>query len=93
MRKKNMVKFEWDDLHHGALIISAIRYCLGRATYMPSLVQEATIEFLPYLSLNDLKVISSDIRKCDNYGMKEDEDSWVLFLSAVESEIDKRKGG
>lgn len=46
----------------GTLAICAIRYCHGRQTYMPSLVQEIVGRHLSKLSDKDLQVMIND---CD----------------------------
>jgi hypothetical protein len=44
----------------GTLCICALRYCHGRQTYMPSLVQNIVIRQFKDLSDRDLKVIAED---------------------------------
>ena len=44
----------------GTLCICALRYCHGRRTYMPSLVQSIVIKHFCDLSEKDLKVIADD---------------------------------
>ena len=44
----------------GTLCICALRYCHGRRTYMPSLVQQIVIAHFRDLSDRDLKVIADD---------------------------------
>jgi hypothetical protein len=42
-------------------VISALRYCLGRMTYMPSLVIEFVTPYLQEMETKDLYVIQRDI--------------------------------
>ena len=44
----------------GTLCICALRYCHGRKTYMPSMVQEIVSRHFGDLSDRDLKVIADD---------------------------------
>ena len=46
----------------GTLCVCALRYCHGRQTYMPSLVQQIVIAHFKDLSDKDLKVIADDER-------------------------------
>lgn len=78
----------------GAILICAIRYCLGRQTYMPSLVTEFIKPLLPQLDKNTLNVMAKDIRNAENYGDERiDKPMWVRFLNDIEQEICKRKEG
>ena len=82
----------------GTLCICAIRYCLGRKTYMPSNVQRIVQSNLKHLSDKDLQVICDDIKKhggpkydATAYGDYEDYQDWRHFLHTIESEIEKRE--
>ena len=44
----------------GTLCVCALRYCHGRRTYMPSLVQQIVMAHFKDLSDRDLKVIADD---------------------------------
>ena len=55
-----MSRLEKDDF--GTLAICAIRYCYGRQSYMPSLVQKIIRPHLKELSDKDLNVM---IKDCD----------------------------
>lgn len=44
----------------GTLCICALRYCHGRRTYMPSLVQRIVMAHFKDLSERDLRVIADD---------------------------------
>lgn len=56
------MKFELGQQDFGTLCICAIRYCHGRQTYMPDLVQEIVGAHLKELSDLDLTVMLDD---CD----------------------------
>lgn len=75
------------------ILICAIRYCLGRQTYMPFLVIEFIRPLLPHLDNKTLSIIENDIKNAESYGNEKiDKAIWVRFLSEVEEEIFKRKG-
>lgn len=58
----NMTKqIEKNYLGFSGTIISALRYCLGRRTYMPSLVIGFVKPYIPKLKEKDLIVIRRDI--------------------------------
>ena len=52
------VKFNGNDL--GTLCICAIRYCMGRQTYMPDLVRGIVRPLLPKLENRDIGVLHDD---------------------------------
>lgn len=56
------MKFSMEQDDFGTLCICAIRYCHGRQTYMPSLVQGIVREHLSELSDKDIHVMLDD---CD----------------------------
>ena len=56
--KKKTTKIEQGDL--GTLMICALRYCHGRNTYIPSLVQSICIAHLQEISDEDLQVMIND---------------------------------
>ena len=73
-----------------SLVVCAIRYCLGRKSYMPSVIIEAALPFLPHLSKNTLHVLQRDINSAQSYGMSMDKSAWMIFLEHIDAEITKR---
>jgi len=74
-----------------SILICAIRYSLGRRTYMPSTVTHFIMSHCKdLLSKKDLRVMIDDVDKCKNYGEKCDEDTWIEFLSWLNNEYLKR---
>lgn len=72
--------------------ICAVRYCLGRRTYMPWSVMSFIKQFLPALSDNTLYVMARDIAETDNLGDTEiDAPMWTEFLTAIKQELKRRK--
>lgn len=78
----------------GTLCICAIRYCHGRQTYMPSLVQGIVTPRLKELSNKDLAVVLDDCnfqRTMRLYGdVTIDKPGWLLFEQKVHEEVARR---
>lgn len=79
------------DDYFGAVCNCAVRYSLGRQTYMPGLVQDFLRPLLPKLSEKTLAVMERDIRQADNYGHPEiDRPGWMHFLSELRRVMNDR---
>lgn len=90
-KKKLMIDPSDDDF--GAVCICAIRYALGRRTYMPDIVRRFIQPLIPCLSYNDLSVIESELLDCKNYGDERlDKPGWLLFLKNIQKELKERNG-
>lgn len=80
----------------GTLCICALRYCHGRETYIPSLVQRIVGEHLTEISRSDLQVMLDDCdfqRRMRLYGdEKIDKPDWLRWEQKVKDEIERRKG-
>lgn len=74
----------------GAVLNCAVRYCIGRRTYMPKLVMNVIRPLLPALTGKTLWCFERDIEGADNYGADYDEEEWMRFLSEVKAEIARR---
>ena len=80
----------------GTLAICAIRYCHGRQTYMPGLVQEIVRGHLKELSDKDLQVMSNDcedMREYDYGDPRIDKPGWLAWRKALEDELERRRDG
>lgn len=90
---KGMVYPTNDDF--GAVCDCAVRYCLGRRSYMPSLVCRYIISLLPNLTDNTLDCFERDIaerkRTGFDFGDSCDYETWDAFYKAVCKEIEGRK--
>ena len=81
MRKPEV---QLEDDNFGAVLNCAVRYSIGRMTYMPRLVQDFIRPLLPYLSNKTLYVMERDIAEANSYGDRNiDEPDWMRFLSEV----------
>ena len=83
------------DKDFGALLICAVRYCLGRQTYMPGLIIGYITPLLPRISDNTLRCMEADLSQPDLYGgfgnEKIDEPIWIKFRCNIQEEIQRRK--
>lgn len=91
---KGMVDPINDDF--GAVCNCAVRYCLGRRSYMPSLVCRYIISLLPELTDKTLDCFERDIaehkRTGFDFGDSCDYETWDAFYKAVCNEVERRKG-
>ena len=83
------------DKDFGALLICAVRYCLGRHTYMPGLIIGYITPLLPHISDNTLRCIETDLSQPDLYNgfgdKKIDEPIWIKFRCDIQEELQERK--
>lgn len=83
----------------GAILNCAVRYSLGRNTYMPGLVMDFIGPLLPYVSDRTLWCMERDIKdfvepyaKCPPKSIidKMEIEQWERFLQVVQQAIDER---
>lgn len=78
----------------GAICNCAVRYAVGRRTYMPSLVIDFITPHLSELSDKTLWCFQRDLNQRSNdgfdFGDEFDRQNWMDFLNKVNLEIDKR---
>lgn len=81
----------------GTLCICAIRYCHGRETYMPELVQDIVGAHLKELSDKDIGVMVDDCefqRRFNLYGNENyDKPKWLMWEKKVKAEAERRSDG
>nr|DAO18408.1 MAG TPA: hypothetical protein [Caudoviricetes sp.] len=79
----------------GAICNCAVRYAVGRRTYMPSLVIDFITPHLGELSDKTLWCFQSDLEERKNgffdFGDEFDKTNWMSFLDAVNKEIKRRE--
>ena len=78
-----------------SILICAVRYAIGRRTYIPSLVIDYMTPLLPYLSEDVLKLIANEIIEHYTYegalgDEKIDKPYWEQFLRKIRLEIGDR---
>ena len=83
---------EAEDDFFGAVLNCAVRYCIGRQSYMPGLVIDKITPWLPLLSEKTLWCFERDIKEADILGDQDvDAPRWRKFQSDVQKEIERRK--
>lgn len=94
-REKRKPVIDLQDDNFGAVLNWAVRYCLGRMTYAPSMTIEFITPLLPYLNDKTLWCFDEDIserkRNGGSFGMDFDEEKWMRFWDAVKSERARRR--
>ena len=87
-----MPKFDLSDDDFGCVLNCAVRYALGRRTYMPYLVTNFITPLLPHLTDKTIWCFKRDLEECRDFGDPEvDEPTWSSFWAAVRAEDAKRK--
>ena len=71
------------------IVISAVRYALGRMTYIVELTVNYVLEEIENDKLSDrcLDVIRKDIKEAKDYGMEYDKKLWIKLLNRIEEVI------
>ena len=82
------------DRDFGTVCGCAVRYSLGRQTYMSSLVQQFINRNLKQIDSYSLAVMARDIKEAPNYGNETiDKPGWMNFLAVLEKELKDRGYG
>lgn len=80
----------------GLLCICAIRYCHGRQTYMPEMIQKIVGSLLKHLSDKDISVMLEDCEFQERKGLYGDEaidkPGWIEWRQRLKEEKERRKG-
>lgn len=88
--KRNKPEIQLDDDAFGAVLNCAVRYALGRQSYMPGIVIRYITPLLPHLNNKTLWCFDKDVteaRQQSGYGDPQiDEPGWMKFLSDVRKE-------
>lgn len=78
-----------------SIYICAVRYCMGRQTYMPSLVVSALKPELKDMSKNALAVMLKDCEEQESRNLWGseiiDKPLWLQWRKLLEEEIERRK--
>ena len=71
------------------IVISAVRYALGRMTYIVEITVNYILEEIENDKLSDrcLDVIRKDIKEAKDYGMEFDKKLWLKLLDRIEEVI------
>lgn len=87
------MKITRDDDFGGAVLNCAVRYALGRFSYMPVLVIDEIKPMLPDCSDKTLWCMEKDITRWlseRTWEMRASEKEWTAFLAEVKAEREKR---
>ena len=80
-----------------SIYICAVRYCMGRQTYMPSVVISALKPELKDMSKNALAVMLKDCEEQEQRNLWGseiiDKPLWIQWKKLLEEEIERRKDG
>lgn len=87
MAKKTKVR----DWHFGMICICAIRYALGRRTYIVGVVCDYIRAKFDDIETSDLLVMIRDIKEASDLGDDCDEADWTKLRDAMEQEVEERK--
>ena len=90
------MKIDIEQTDFATLCICALRYCHGRRTYMPSLVQKIVGNHLKEMTERDIDVLIDDCnfqRTMNLYGDECDKVDWLKWEEKVKEEKERRKGG
>ena len=74
---------------HEHIVISAVRYALGRMTYIVELTVNYILQEIENDKLSDgcLNVILRDIKETKDLGMECDKDKWLKLQKRIEEVI------
>ena len=84
-----MIKLE---LNHDleTILVCALRYCMDRKTYMPSLVMNYLTPLLPHLKDDTLEAMYREATLAMFYGSS-DHSLWKEFRNDISDELERRK--
>lgn len=94
MRYDNKPKIVIESPSFGTMMNCAVRYGLGRMSYIVGSICDYVTPLIPYLDLNTLYVINADITKhaqSHDLGMEQDAVHWLALRKEIQAEIDRRK--
>jgi hypothetical protein len=77
------------------MMCSAVRYALGRMTYITGTTCDFITPLVPYLDMSALQNINKDITEhaeMNQLGMDIDREKWLKLRTAIQHEIAFRKG-
>lgn len=89
--KRRKPTVELDDDNFGAVLNCAVRYAVGRRTYMPYLVTAFILPLLPHLNDKTIWCFERDLADDRDYGDDCDSETWGRFREAVRKEAERRE--
>ena len=90
--KKQKVCIDLTDDEFGLILNCAVRYSIGRQTYVPLSVCSFITPLISELSDRTLWCLEKDVANADSYGdEKIDKPVWLNFLADIKSELNRRQ--
>lgn len=77
-----------EDLQH--MLISAVRYAMGRRTYVVSWTVSYIMPLIPDMDTKVLTIMKRDYEEAPSLGDACDKSDWDRFYDAVFTELEKR---
>ena len=91
-RKEKEPTIDLCDDDFGAILNCAVRYAMGRQSYMPYLVTEFITPLLPHISDKTIWCFQRDLQDCTDWGdVMIDKPTWMRFQEAVKAEAKRRE--
>lgn len=92
-----MSRQKQEDKGFSTVCICAVRYALGRRTYIPEIVQKFIRQNFAKITRWDLKVMEAEIKEASERpggcgDEKIDKPGWMCFLEDIKKEIWRREG-
>lgn len=82
----------YNDEDFGEIVISAVRYSIGRRSYMPRLIHDFLIRNIGTLNNKTLAIIISDIdREYKLHSKLDYSETWLSLKKVIQEEISSRK--
>lgn len=83
------------DKYFGTICVCALRYCMGRQTYMPTLVQDFCRRHIARFDDNTIRTMIDDIDFAERTGQSMGDDEidrpdWYRFKKILENEKERR---
>ena len=85
---EEMVLHKVDNYQFGIIAVAAVRYSIGRASYMPGLVMDILMPRIPLMLTNDLRTMATDCNAA--WLTKETREKWRPFYRRIVDELLRR---
>lgn len=86
----NKIKTVEMDENFQEILVSAVRYALGRMTYIVGLTVDYIMPMIRNLDLKYINIMIDDIDRQREYGMDMDKDEWMKLLGQLRAERERR---
>ena len=86
----NKIKTVEMDENFQEILVSAVRYALGRMTYIVGLTVDYIMPMIPDLETKYINIMIDDIDRQREYGMDMDKDEWMKLLGQLRAERERR---